>query len=714
MHISVVKEVSARFFTVLIAAVVMLPLGPAPLQAQDSSDSSAPRDTGTGDTARVMPLPAVVVTATRSARTLEDLPVPTTLLTQDAIEAQGAVRLDDLLAEQPGLTLTYDHGPGLQVQGLGADYTLVLINGEPIIGRTAGTLSLDRIAVAGARRVEVVRGPSSSLYGSEALAGVINVITEAPQRALGGTVRTRYGTHGTTDVSARVEGSPGPLAGRLFLDRYASSGYDLTPGTATPTAPSFATYTARGNLTYALGARTDLTLRGRLAREDQESAVEVTGEPALFDRTAQQTDGSLASHLRHQVRPGLDLEASFYGSGYRTTSDLRSRAGGPPLDDSRYRQRYGKAEAQLQAVLGERHLVTAGAGLIRETVDADRVAGTRTGGFFFAQDEWTPLPWLDLVPSARLDAHSDYRVRLSPKLAALAEATDWLRLRASVGGGYKAPAFRQLYLDFTNPQAGYSVFGAEGVQDGLRRLDEQDQIQTYLRDTEPLGAPIEAESSVAFNAGLTAEPAGWLSVRANVFHNEISNLIDTQPVATKTNGQQVFTYFNLSEVFTRGAELEATLRPVEALAVTTSYTYLDAKDRQVMRDLEAGRVYRRTLTGRDVRVPAGDYGGLRGRSRHRATLRLTYAYQPLGLTAAVRSVWRGRYGFAPGRNGNGIVDTDAEYAPGYALLHVTLTKTLFGDHAVQVGAENLTGHHDAAYVPALSGRRWFAGLNLRF
>ena len=667
----------------------------------------------TRDTTRVVPLPVVVVTATRSARAPEDLPVPTTLIARNAIDAQGAVRLSDLLAEQPSLTLTYDHGPGLQVQGFDADYTLVLVDGEPVIGRTAGTLSLDRIAVAGAQRVEVVRGPSSSLYGSEALAGVVNVITAPPQQALSGRVRTRYGTHGTTDVSAQVEGGQGPVAGSLFLDRYASGGYDLTPATATPTVPSFATYTGRGEITYQFDAHTDVSLRGRLAREDQGSAVELTGEPSLFDREAQQTDWSLAPRLTHQVRPGIDLQVALYATGYRTTSALQSRADDTFLDQSRYLQHYGKAEAQLQAALFKRHLVTAGAGYVRESVNADRVVGDRTGGFAFVQDEWTPLDWLDLVPSARLDVHSDYATRLSPKLAALAKATGWLRPRASVGSGYKAPAFRQLYLDFTNPQAGYSVFGAKGVRAGLRRLDEQGQIQAYLRNPETLGAPIEAESSVSFNAGLSAKPVAWLSASVSIYHNEVRDLIDTQPVATKTNGQQVFTYFNLSEVFTRGAEVEATVRPVEALALTASYSYLDAKDRQVLRDLEAGRIYRRTPEGLDVRVPTGDYGGLTGRSRHRATLRLAYACKPLGLTAAVRGVYRGRYGFSD-VNANGIIDADAEYASGYALWNATLTKTLFGEHTLQIGAENLTDHRDAAYVPALSGRRFFAGLNLRF
>ncbi|NBC16444.1 MAG: TonB-dependent receptor plug domain-containing protein, partial [Bacteroidetes bacterium] len=130
----------------------------------DSARSGAIADTSLFD--RPLHLGDVVVTATRSLKALEQVPVPTSIVGADDIRARGARRLSDLLAEQPGLQLNYDHGAGLNIQGFDADYTLILIDGEPVIGRTAGTLNLERIAVADVERVEVVRGPSSSLYGS--------------------------------------------------------------------------------------------------------------------------------------------------------------------------------------------------------------------------------------------------------------------------------------------------------------------------------------------------------------------------------------------------------------------------------------------------------------------------------------------------------------------------------------------------------------------
>lgn len=688
---------------------------PAPRDSMRADSSH----THVADPARVevfhkpIPLDEVVVTATRSAKSRQQVPVPTSVVSAAEIADQGAMRLSDLLSEQPGLQLNYDHGTGIQVQGFASDYTLILIDGEPVIGRTAGTLNLDRITVGGVERVEIVRGPSSSLYGSEALAGVVNVITKDVQAPFRANVQGRYGTNATTNLTARVAGTEGPVRGSVFLSRYASGGYDLSPTTTAPTVPAFTDYIGRSTLSYQVSEQTDVSIRARAARETQSSTVDVEGEEQRFTDEAERTDWSLAPRLTHQIRPGIQVEARLFGSGYRTRTDLIGRDDGTTLNQSRFNQRYGKAEAHLQAALSDRHLLTAGAGYIAETVDADRVNGERTGGFAFVQDEWAPTSWLELVPSARLDAHSDYATRVSPKLAMLARPTDGLRLRASVGSGYKAPAFRQLYLSFTNPRVGYSVFGAEEVREDLAALDEQGQIQAYLTNPETLGAPIEAERSVAFNAGFGAEPISGLSARVNLFHNEVRDLIDTQPVARKTNGQQVHTYFNRGSVFTRGVEAELTWQPWRALEAALSYTYLEAKDRNVLDDLEAGRIYRRDDSGRDVRVSPGEYGGLPGRSRHSGNVQLSYRNEPLGLTTTTRVRYRGRYGFGD-RNGNGIVDVESEYAPGYAVVDVTLTKTLVDEHALQVGAENLTGHTDPQHVPFLSGRTWFAGLRLQF
>src|SRR5690606_31052009 len=146
--------------------------------------------------------------------------VPTTVVGLQEIEARGAVRLPEILAEQPGLMLHHDHGTGIQMQGLGPEYTSILGVGVRLIGRTAGTLELNRVTLNNVERIEIIRGPSSSLYGSEALAGVINIITTQPDSAIEGSIRARYGTHETSDVSAYVGRRYGRTSASLFVNRH--------------------------------------------------------------------------------------------------------------------------------------------------------------------------------------------------------------------------------------------------------------------------------------------------------------------------------------------------------------------------------------------------------------------------------------------------------------------------------------------------------------
>lgn len=674
----------------------------------------APDTAAPADSLWQLALDPVVVTATRGERAADEVAVPVSVVGQAEIESQGAARVTDLLADQPGLTISNDHGSGLQMRGLGPEYTLILIDGEPVIGRSAGTLDLDRLSTGNIERVEVVRGPTSSLYGSEALAGVVNLITKRPDEKLAGTVRSRYGTHGTVDLSADLEGRSGPWQGSVFVDRYRTGGYDLAPGTLAPTRPGYVDYTAQARGQVDAGPSTTLSVRSRLAAQTQEytTGVETAGSEVPHTQRAERLDWSVSPEIEQKLGAGWQLTGTLHGTGFHTDQTLRQDDDGAVRSSSALDQYHGKAEAVLRGALGNAHLLTAGTGATVERIDADRKTGQRVGGFGFVQDEWSPAEPLDVTGSLRLDANSDYASRLSPKLAVRYAPFDRLSLRASLGSGYKAPAFRQLYLDFTNPQAGYTVLGVTKVQQGLRRLKEQGQIDTQFRAPSALGDPLTPETSYAFNTGLTATLWSGATLRLDLYHNEVDNLIDTEAVARKTNGQSVFTYVNRNEVFTRGVETRLTLRPTTGLSVQLGYDYLEAKDRGVLADLEDGTVYRRE-EGRDVQVSPSDYAGLPGRPTHSGTVRLRHTALPFGLTASVRGTLRGRAGEAD-RNGNGIIDVDREYVEARTLWDATLSKSLLDDVTLRVGGENLLGYTNPIRVPSISGRRWFAELQAQF
>ena len=683
------------------------------------------------DTLRRQHLDDVVVTATRTEKSLTDVAIPVTVVGEKQIKAMGSLRLGDVLTEQTGLTLVNDHGQGVQLQGLNSEYTLILVDGEPLIGRTAGTLDLTRVAVGNIRRIEVVKGPASALWGSDALAGVINIITQKPQPGLRGNLRARYGTNQTADLSATLNAG-GERAGlTAFANRYSSAGYTLQPESNTATIPPFASYTGQSRFTYQLSERTKLSLSGRYFVENQRTTMPVTAETGStvnVNYASRQYDYNLNPTITHRFA-GDKLFGTLRGtySQYRTQEDYTYAADGRYYDATYFNQTFLRPEGQLDYSPRSNQTLTLGAGYRRETVEATRYDQRQVmqNGYGYLQYDYTPITKLNLVGGLRYDGPSQYAGQLSPKLAVRYQLKPWLALRGSVGRGYRAPDFRQLYLNFSNPVVGYSVFGTGQVQAKVAQLAEQGQLAVDPGTGQPIiyqaalaqSGSLTAESSVATNVGFLLEPKlanEALSYRltVNAFRNDLSSLIETNVVALKKNGQSVFSYRNVTRAYTQGLELDQSLGLPHGLTVSAGYQYLVAKDKSVADAIEAGTVFRRDpTTQQTVRVRPADYGGLFNRSRHSWNAKLFYENQPHGFTASVRGIYRGRYGFADA-NGNAILDADNEYVRGYLLLNVAASKTLGPWLSMQAGVDNLTGYTDPAYISTLAGRLLYASLSV--
>jgi len=682
------------------------------------------------DTLRRQKLNEVVVTATRTERSIAEVPIPVTVVGAKQMKAMGSVRLNDVLGEQTGLSIVADHGRGVQMQGLNPEYTLILVDGEPLIGRTAGTLELSRVAVGNIQRVEVVKGPASALWGSEALAGVVNIITQKPQDGTSGTLRLRYGSNRTADVSASFNTQGERLGLTAFVDRYSSAGYTLLPESGTATVPPFSNYTAQSRLTYKLGERTKLSVSGRYFTESQASTYPVAAGTGTADvrYESRQQDYSINPMLTHSTANGrLFATARFYLAGYRTHEDYTYAVDGRPYnapDNTTYfNQAFVRPEVQLDWRLNPKHTLTGGAGYIREGVEATRYDQTQhmQSYYGFVQDDWTPLPGLNIVAGARYDGHNQYQGQLSPKASVRYQVRPWLALRGSAGRGYRAPDFRQLYLNFSNPVVGYSVFGTHEVRERLAALAASGQLVTYPTTGLPLintalldrASNLLPESSVAYNAGLQIDPTDKLSITASYFRNNLRDLIETTPVAQKTNSQSVFTYYNVSQAYTQGVEAEAGYQLLPGLRLSGGYQFLLAKDQAVEAQLAAGSIYRRDPTTlMTERVKAADYGGLFNRSKHSGNVKLFYESPEKGLTASLRGIYRGRYGFQD-LNGNAILDTDAEYVRGYTLWNVAASKTWQQRYTLQLGIDNVLGYTDPTYISTLPGRLLYACMELR-
>ncbi len=703
--------------------VLPLVLSAGPVLAQRAG-APAPADT-------LRRLDEVVVTATRTEKSLTDVPIPVAVVGAQQIKSMGALRLGDVLREQTGLSLVADHGQGIQIQGLGSEYTLLLLDGEPLIGRTAGTLDLTRVAVGNIQRVEVVKGPASALWGSDALAGVVNIITQKPQPGLRGSLRARYGTNRTADFGATLNAGGERMRFTLFGNRYSSAGYALQPASGTATVPPFASYTGQGRFTYSLSERTKFSLSGRYYLENQRSSAPTLTEAGTTEVIAyqsQQTDFNLNPTLTHRFAGDkFFATARLYYSRYHTRENYTYAVDGRYYDATYFTQTFLRPEVQVDYRPRPSQTLTLGTGWQRQTVEATRYDQRQLmqAAYGYTQYDWTPTTRLNLVGGVRYDGPSQYAGQLSPKLAARYQLRPWLALRGSVGRGYRAPDFRQLYLNFSNPTVGYSVFGTNQVQAKVAQLAAQGQLATdpatgqaivYQSALTQAGS-LTAESSLATNVGFLLEPklaSEALSYRltVNAFRNDLSNLIETATVALKKNGQAVFSYRNVTRAYTQGLELENTLRLPRGFAVSAGYQYLVAKDKSVVKALAAGQVFRRNPVSLETeRVRPGEYGGLFNRSRHSWNAKLFYESRPHGLTASVRAIYRGRYGFADA-NANAILDADKEYVRGYLLLNAAASKTLGPWLSAQAGIDNLTNYTDPAYISTLAGRLFYASLSL--
>ena len=674
--------------------------------------SYAQSDTTGG--ASVNPLAEVVVTASRTVRQQDSLPVAVTIISKQAIQSMQSRRLIDVLREQTGMIIATDeHGSGLQLQGLDPDYTMILIDGQPLIGRLTGKLDLSRVTVGNIERIEIIKGASSSLYGSEAIAGVVNIITSAPSAVTHGEVLVRGGSYGMADLTTSGDYVLANRKGDLqwLGNYYRTDGYKL-PGQSTAVLPPYYSTTLQGRLNYRFSPRSSLVLSGRWAYRYQHTVYDLNGDGPQKDATGE-NDVNLTGSWRYAFSSKWKSRLDYYVSLYNTDEKINK------ADTSFFRQALHRLEWQHDYTMSRELLFTAGAGGNLESVVATRYPGRQTmqSGFLYLQQQYNPKGW-NITGGLRGDWHSVYGAQLSPKLAAQYHVNRKLSLKASVGRGFKAPDFRQLYLTFTNPLVGYTVLGTEEVKKGaLEALQESGQISMVYPTFYKAAADLKAERSWSYNAGAVYKPMAVLRLEWNFFYNSVQNLIQSVPIAEKTNGWFVYSYENVSKVYTKGMEFSGRWRVGGGLEVQAGYQLLYAKDRDILDSIKAGTgnyaQIRNPQTGVVRPSEASDYFGLIQRSRHQANIRLLYLLPDWGMTASARLNYLSRAGFND-LNGNGFIDRYDQYVPAYGIVSFSLEKDVWKKRlSVQAGVDNVAGYTNAL-LAGQPGRQVTGGIRYNF
>lgn len=662
-------------------------------------------------------LEEVVVTATRTERQRSSLPLPAQVISKKDMISSNTMRLNEILNEQTGLiTITdFGGGEGIQMQGLDSQYTLILIDGVPLIGRSAGTLDLSRVSVSNSNQIEIIKGASSSLYGNEALGGVVNIITENPKNGFKGNVKYRGGSFGANDINTNINYKKNSLGMNAFVNRFSSSGYDLVETDAVNTVEPFHNYTFSSKLTYDLSKNTKLLLSGRFYHQKQDNVASeiLKGESEI-------NEWNTLLKLDHTFNEKWSSYLEFYATQYKAEEFLNDDTGNS-FSRSDFDQHFIRPEFRTTYKLNESNAFITGMGVTYEQLKRTDFFGTPefNSPYIYAQYDGHVTEKVNVILGARFDDHSEYQSQFSPKGAIRYKLNNKIALQSSVGYGFKAPDFRQLYFDFTNATVGYTVLGYNAVLTRIPQLDTDGQLLSIDVPISDFNDALKPESSIGYNFGVGLKPLSNLIVNINFFRNDIENLIDTRVIARKTNGQNVFSYYNVSEVYTQGVEFNANYKLNENVTISGGYQLLYAKDKEAEQDFEDGLAFatitdNNGVTG-DIPLTKDDYFGLPNRSRHMANFKIFYDIQKWNLDTNIRGTYRSKYAqFDSNGTIKGYIDVYDEFVAGYTIWDFAVNKTIYKNYKLGFGIDNMFNFKDPQTITNIAGRMIYGTLNINF
>lgn len=685
------------------------------------------------DTAFNKLLDVVVVTGTRTENKVSNLPLPIQVISSKTIQMSGSQKLMDILQMQSGLVIANNplgtslqgypnpFGNGIQMQGLDPAYTLIMVDDEPLTGRNAGIVNLGRIAIGNIKQIEILKGPATSLYGSDALAGVINIITLNPEKNKFN-FQTHYSSHNTLGLTAAAGFKTKKVSYQFFANRYTSDGYDLDKSIYGKTSDPFADYNFNAKVVYDLNKNNQFIFSARYFTDKQFNNYLIfpDGKESVVKGNTIETDKSIFGKWQHTINDGLNYKVSFYATGYSNNAAVFLQKNDSLYEEIKLDQLLLKPEVQVNIGKNQSSLFVLGTGYNYETVNSNRYGDLKIlkSWYVFAQKQFQFKQKFNVIAGARFDKNELYPSQLSPKIAIAYKVNSDLVIKGSLGAGFKAPDFRQQYLNFSNSLIGYSLIGARELGISLKDLQKSGQIDAGI-DISPYanGVELSPEKSIGINLGFDYTIQQNTVVKLNLFRNDISNLIETYNLPfNKKNNQAIYSYMNLNKVFTEGLEFNFSHRFNKNFLLFGSYQYLIAKDKEVVRKIKAGQMYKRDpITFVTTRVTLQDYKGLYNRSRHTANLQVQYQNILHNASIFLTAKYRGKYGFS-GLNGyqdgNDILDDDREFVNGFVMVNTTFSKRFGNKWEFQTGVENILDYTNKLQMPNISGRTFFINFNL--
>lgn len=670
------KKLYASRMAVLSAAVLAgmsMPVGAAETTAADT----------------VVQTKDVIVTATKTEAEVQAVPQAVEVITKEDIQRTGAndVLTALSLANNLNLSRAGMTGNAVSLRGMSTNHTLILVDGKRYAGEdtdvTTNVYALQRLNVSDIDRIEIVRGPSSSLYGSEAMGGVINVITKTPEKA-GGTVGVVTGTRNTAEyfnVSTGKHGRWSAAVDGRFDKQRAMNRYDYSVSSTGAVTDGYDRSMYGMRRTFHGGAvydfenanknklRFDIDYMNEDLRSDYADTKSASGK-LYYNKNKHE--------WYHNEQKGFSVEytgktnrneyqfRTYYNQLEKHSNLVNERAFPSPMMENILGSIYPKAdmdyakyntwvtEAKNTMYIGDHHNLTFGGEYRRLEYEGTRLGGSTTGlnkkisakdvdsyaGYI--EDLWQVNDKLLLIPSVRLEHNSQFGSEATPKIGATYNINNHWRFKANYGKGYKAPTLSELYM-VMNRAMGVATVHVEGNPN----LQPE---KTYSYDFS-----IEADKGANFG-------------KLTYFNNKVSNLIDTE--STQSDNEYWSKYINVGKAQINGVELEIGRHLNDRWTIKATHNYLDAVNK---------------VTGTR----------LNNRAQNTTTFQLIYDdHKKDGISAVLWDQFASRYRY-----------NDEDYT--YNTLNFSLNKKWTKDFSTYAGIDNILNKKvDDLYI---DGRMWRVG-----
>ena len=524
-----------RSLVVVLVVVAFIP-GMARAQTVPSPEGVHVAQDAKPDVRKVDP---VVVTATKVETPQSELGATVSVITEDDIRTYHYSGIEDALRNVPGVEIQRSGSLGkttsIKIRGAGSQQVVVLVDGMRVSSPTLGSTDLADLTLDAIDRIEIVRGPQSTLYGADAIGGIVNIITKKGQGPPQGSVWLEGGSYGTIRERANVQGSYGGFNFNLSGTRYDTAGQrnnddaDLTSFT--------------GRLGYDFPWKGELSVTGRYSKLNLDLPVFST-PPTVFDPNSQSQSETYFYSLTYKQPVLAWWDLSLRYSQWWNNAGFQNLP--PPGDFTTISQidtRRQEAEIITSFRVGSWNTLTAGyenrAEQGRSRGDFSAALETQSG---YLQDEVRILGRVFLTGGLRYDSSDAFGSVLTPRMsAALVIKETGTKLRGSWGKGFRAPTINDLFFPgFGNPN-------------------------------------LQPEHSESYEAGFDEKL--WqnrLRFGSTFFHNRFANLIQFvfDPATF------FFLPFNVGRALTEGVETYAEVEPLDWLLIWANHTYTRTEDLQ--------------------------------------------------------------------------------------------------------------------------------------